>query len=229
MNNEMKTGRKVWLIIPFAVVLVLAGTVIFYIGFKEAREHKVQEPVNSKVLTEVDEEKSLKVVANEKDVLQVDMTDIDEIINSKAITGDDIKDISDEPYLSPGTDAAKVEEQEENMTGTEEEISDQGSGSGELNADTSDDKKDKSDKSVAADQKKSDSKKTSNGTKKDEKVKIVDESPKTIVDEKVNEYKGGEKSSTGNSFMDSMPKQTPVDFDVDGDIPAGGGEVGTWN
>ena len=229
MNNEMKTGRKVWLIIPFAAVLVLAGTVIFYIGFKEARERMVQEPVNSNIRTEVDEERSLNVVANEKDVQQVDMMDIDEIINSKAITSDDINDISDEPYISPGTDTAVVEEPEENMKGTEEEISDLGSGSGELNADTSDDKKDKRDNSVAADKKKSDNKKTSNSTKKDEKIKIVDESPKTTVDEKVNEYKGGEKSSTGNSFMDSMPKQTPVDFDVDGDIPAGGGEVGTWN
>jgi hypothetical protein len=206
--------------------LVLAGTVIFYIGFKEARERKIQEPVNSKVLTEVDEEKSLKVVANEKDVQQVDMTDIDEIINSKAIISEDINDIDDDPYTGPGTDVAIDEEPEGNTTNSEVEVSDQGSETDELKADTSDDKKDKSDKAVAADQKKSDSK---NSTKKDEKVKIVDESPKTVVDEKVNEYKGGEKSSTGNSFMDSMPKQTPVDVDVDGDIPAGGGEVGTWN
>jgi len=64
---------------------------------------------------------------------------------------------------------------------------------------------------------------------KEEKKVVIDESPKTVKEKNVNEYKGGEKTETGKSFMDQMPDNAPSGPDENGDVPASGIEVGTWN
>jgi hypothetical protein len=65
---------------------------------------------------------------------------------------------------------------------------------------------------------------------KEEKKVVIDESPKTIKEKNVNEYKGGEKTETGNDFMDQIPDKMPESGpEIDGDVPASGIEVGTWN
>ena len=66
-------------------------------------------------------------------------------------------------------------------------------------------------------------------SKKEKKV-VIDESPKTIKEKNVNEYKGGEKTGTGNSFMDQMPDNPPSGKEeVDSSIEPSGVAVGTWN
>lgn len=66
---------------------------------------------------------------------------------------------------------------------------------------------------------------------KEEKKVVVDESPKTIKEKNVKEYKGGEKAGSGNSFMDLIPDNDPADDNKaeNGDVDASGIEVGTWN
>lgn len=69
--------------------------------------------------------------------------------------------------------------------------------------------------------------------KKEEKIVVIDESPVTIKEKNVNEYKGGEKTGKGNDFMNQMPKTMPAapDWYVEVDASTGtdGVQVGTWN
>jgi hypothetical protein len=69
---------------------------------------------------------------------------------------------------------------------------------------------------------------------KEEKKVVIDESPKTVKEKNVNEYKGGEKTGSGNTLQDAFPSfdfsaKEPEGEDVNGDVPASGVAVGTWN
>jgi hypothetical protein len=225
MSNEMKKKYKVFYIIPLVLILLLTG-VIFYKGiFNKSKLDGNQEVEQFSAVapTEAVKPEGIEVVTAAEDDTQVYIMDVEDVINSKPVSSEDIKDINDEPY-SLDTEDKLIEASEDNVTAIEDNAEDTDKRTDDQKNDVL---TDKNDKAELYDEKSAGNNEPSKES--EEEIKVIDESPKTIVEENVNEYKGDEKTGTGFSFFDNMPEPSVVEEDFDGDIPAGGKQgVGTW-
>jgi hypothetical protein len=199
-------------------LVVLAGAI--YIISKDNIPAVAAEKNNGQMFTSVDIVDQVSNVVTLSPTTIPDkpyIAEIEEVINSKPVGGNDttpevieapVEDIKVDPVDVSQDDSANVDLKEDTKDNDTEDKNE------EITKNTT-----KEEPSIPKE------------SKKEERV-IVDESPKTVKEDKVKEYEGGEKTGDGNSFMDLIPDIDPKDdynADSDGDVDASGIEVGTWN